>query len=349
MGPAGSVDIAAGGRHDDCAGTGGCLTVLDIGRRATHQPGIEQARDDRDRGREQQRQGCRHDDLPAAAAGEPQHEAGQREPQRRHRPQHEDVEKRPHGRNYTIRVGVSKPERSGRRTRVTVPAGTPRRILVVLPHLAVGGAERHLLQVLPRLDRGRFAVSVCATHGPDRFDAPMRAAGIPVLAPPRERHGAASVPGKALHFLRSARAVRPDLVHFFLPQAYLIGAPLAVLLGIRPRVMSRRSLNDYQRRRPIAGQLERCLHRCIDAFAANSSAVAANLVAEGVDPRRLRIIANGIDSAPFAGLDRARARDALGLAADELAIVCIANLIPYKGHADLLDALAAAALPPRWR
>lgn len=227
--------------------------------------------------------------------------------------------------------------------------GARRRILVVLPHLAVGGAESHLVQVLPRLDRRRFAVSVCATHGPGRFDADMRRAGIAVDAPPRERNGLNAVPAKFLHVLRAIRRARPDLVHFFLPQAYIVGGLAAVLLGIRPRIMSRRSLNAYQAGKPLAARFEHWLHKRMDRLVANSSAVAAELRSEGVPASRITTIVNGIDTARFAGTGRAPARAALGLADDEVAIVSVANLIPYKGHADLVAALGAARLPPRWR
>ena len=49
--------------------------------------------------------------------------------------------------------------------------------------------------------------------------------------------------------------------------------------------------------------------------------------------------------------DKGEARAALGLDADSLIGVVVANLIPYKGHRDLIDALALAApkLPPSWQ
>lgn len=215
--------------------------------------------------------------------------------------------------------------------------------------MEVGGAEGHLAQVLPRIDRRRFALSVCATHGPGRYDAALRAAGIPVDAPPRERGGLAAVPAKLLRAVRALRRERPDLVHFFLPQAYIIGGLAAVALGIRPRVMSRRSLNAYHAGKPLAARIERWLHRRMDRLIANSAAVAADLAAEGGRATQIAVIANGIDTRRFAGAGREAARAALGLAPDELAIVCIANLIPYKGHADLVSALAAAHLPMPWR
>ena len=233
---------------------------------------------------------------------------------------------------------------------VTASSGRPpRRILVVLPHLAVGGAEGHLVEVLPRLDRRRFAVTVCATHGPGRYDANMQMAGVTVDAPTRERNGPLAVPAKIFRVIRALRRERPDLVHFFLPQAYIVGGLATVLLGIRPRIMSRRSLNAYQANNPLAARFEHWLHRRMDRLVANSAAVAAELRAEGVPAARITTIVNGIDTARFAGAGRAAARAALGLADNEVAIVSVANLIPYKGHADLVAALGAARLPPRWR
>src|SRR5262249_32078601 len=64
-------------------------------------------------------------------------------------------------------------------------------------------------------------------------------------------------------------------------------------------------------------------------------------------PQRVHVIRNGIDIARFdaAGGD---ARQSLGVTADTLLLLIVANLIPYKGHADLIAALAQANadLPP---
>src|SRR3546814_1722455 len=60
---------------------------------------------------------------------------------------------------------------------------------------------------------------------------------------------------------------------------------------------------------------------------------------------------NGIDPAMVAAPSGARAacRREFNIPDDALVLIKVANLIPYKGHADLIDALAAARLPEPWR
>ncbi len=54
-------------------------------------------------------------------------------------------------------------------------------VLAVVGSLEVGGAERHLVQVLPRLDAARFQPSVfCLTHR-GTLAGEIEAAGVPVL------------------------------------------------------------------------------------------------------------------------------------------------------------------------
>jgi len=85
------------------------------------------------------------------------------------------------------------------------------------------------------------------------------------------------------------------------------------------------------------------------ALLGNSQAVLDDLVAEGAPRDRLHLIRNGIDLSRFAApAPRAAVRAAIGTAPDTLVFVCVANLIAYKGHADLLAALAAARGLPAW-
>jgi glycosyltransferase involved in cell wall biosynthesis len=113
--------------------------------------------------------------------------------------------------------------------------------------------------------------------------------------------------------------------------------------------MSRRSLSRYQRNWPAVARIERLLHRRMDAVTGNSRAVVKELSAEGIPETKLRLIYNGIDIAPE--MNRSEARRALGLSDDALVGVMVANLIPYKGHHDLIEGLAGIAgqLPADWR
>jgi glycosyltransferase involved in cell wall biosynthesis len=228
-------------------------------------------------------------------------------------------------------------------------------VLAVVGSLEVGGAERHLVQVLPRLDTARFQASVfCLTHR-GTLAGEIEAAGVPVRAPaerPRAdgalmqaRRGVAAL----WRLRRTLRASRPDVAHFFLPAAYLVGGIASLGAPVRRRVMSRRSLNDYQRDHPALARLERLLHRRMDAVLGNAQAVVDQLRREGAPAGRLGLIYNGVD--PGSAADRrGEVRGRLGIAEDALVAVLVANLIAYKGHADLLRGLAAERqrLPTGW-
>ncbi len=230
------------------------------------------------------------------------------------------------------------------------PQTTRRKILVVVPQLLVGGTELHLLRVLPALDRRTFQVSVFTTQGPGELDAAFREAGLSVIS------GTGRLPGRirgilsGLPLVALLRRMRPDVVHFFLPEAYLVGGLAALLTGQGKRVMSRRSLNHYSRARPFVRWLESRLHRRMHAVVGNSRAVLDELTAEGVPPQRLGLIRNGIEAARFAQVDRATARGMLQIPEASLVLAMVASLLPYKGHADLLEALGRVRerLPEGW-
>jgi glycosyltransferase involved in cell wall biosynthesis len=111
------------------------------------------------------------------------------------------------------------------------------------------------------------------------------------------------------------------------------------------RVMSRRSLNCYQENHKVLAWIERRLHRKMTAVLGNSRQVVRELLeVEDCPPDRVGLIYNGIDVPAF---DAART----GEGDRPLVLITVANLIPYKGHGDLLEALAGIAgdLPSGWK
>jgi glycosyltransferase involved in cell wall biosynthesis len=234
-------------------------------------------------------------------------------------------------------------------------AALPRRrpdVLFVITDFQVGGTERQLSLLASALAKAGMTVAVFGfVDGPVR--AELGRAGVEtILAAGAERSNGSllTLPLAAAHlFWLMLR--QPRIVHFFLPQAYLVGAPLAVLARIPVRVMSRRSLNTYRRWR-IVGFAERFCHGFMHAVIGNSRSVVEQLKAEGVAREQSGLIYNGLDERQFVAsgtLEEFRAR--LGLPAAAFVMTIVANLIPYKGHSDLIDALALAAprLPEGWR
>lgn len=234
-------------------------------------------------------------------------------------------------------------------------------IFYVIGNLDVGGAERHLVQVLPRLAERLECRPVIYTISYKGKLAPvLERAGIQVIEPFRAttlRNLPAAL-AKSIVLVSSVTTfcflllrLRPAIVHFFLPEAYLLGGICSLVFGNRIRIVSRRSLNCYQLKHPFFARVERWLHPRMNAVLGNSKAVVKELREEGVKEDRLGLLYNGIDHALFHDLPaRSSVRQNLGINERVLLMVCVANLIPYKGHADLIHALGGirAELPDDW-
>lgn len=251
----------------------------------------------------------------------------------------------------TVGLGFSREEQFARLTDRLEGIAARRKIRIVTLKLDVGGTERHLVQLLPRLDRRRFDVEVMTLYRGGALEETLRAQGIPVSTPRARRRFFALVES-TFRLMAAMRRDRGATFHFWLPEAYLLGGLCGLLTGSRRLMMSRRSLNRYQQRHPFLARLERFLHGRMRVVLGNSDAIARELVAEGVPESRLRVIKNGLDLDRFvATRSRGEMRAALGIPEDALVFVSVANLIHYKGHGDLFDALAIARarIGENWR
>jgi glycosyltransferase involved in cell wall biosynthesis len=224
-------------------------------------------------------------------------------------------------------------------------------VTIVTSRLDVGGTERHLTRILPALKRRGIDVTLYLMERGGALEGEVLAQGVRIEGPVRARllHWPRAMFGLA----RWLRREQPTVVHFFLPRPYVYGSMAAELAGQRRRLMSRRSLTEYRARYPLLASLERWLHGRTMGLIGNSSAVVAQLATEVKDRGKLGLIHNGIalleDAAATAG--RLRIRHALQITDDCLIIAVVANLVAYKGHRDLIEALALVAgdLPEPWR
>ena len=216
--------------------------------------------------------------------------------------------------------------------------------------LDISGTERHLATIAPRLkERGWQPVIYClAARGAQAQDAEK--AGVTVIAPTWEIKASQTSFGKFVRTLLSAAKLftilvrrRPQIVHFFLPAAYLIGAPLAIASRRPFRIMSRRSLNLYQQKYRNLRFFEHQLHRKMHALVGNSEAVTKELRHEAGNAP-VALIYNGVDISKYTPLPSRERKP------DTLRLIIVANLIPYKGHADLFRALSliSHSLPSSW-
>jgi glycosyltransferase involved in cell wall biosynthesis len=234
------------------------------------------------------------------------------------------------------------------------------KVLVLVGSFEVGGTEQHLARVLPKLHQHGFDITIYTLNPRGRLREPLLNGGIVVAEPPQLKW-IDSLPqgiGRvfklvvfSIAYMRLLKVWRPHIVHFFLPQAYLIGGILSLPFRRLVRIMSRRSLNLYQNRHPYWAQIEKILHNKMNVILGNSIAVLRNLRAEGIPERKLVLLYNGLDvQAPVSIESKRLTRSRMGLVDDCLLLVCAANLHAYKGHEDLLRALGRVSpmLPSGW-
>ena len=103
------------------------------------------------------------------------------------------------------------------------------RVLHVIDHLDLGGAQTALLDMLRHRDRCAFDIEVAVMHGRGPFAEALEALGIKVHSLSRAKWP----PDYVAEFVRLLRRADFEIVHFHLQGANWIAKPLAALVGQR--------------------------------------------------------------------------------------------------------------------
>jgi glycosyltransferase involved in cell wall biosynthesis len=145
--------------------------------------------------------------------------------------------------------------------------------------------------------------------------------------------------GRLSRWLKHADA---DLLHVHSRRGAELWGGLAARRAGVPALLTRRVDNAEP---PVLGRLKYRMYRRIVAI---SAAIEQQLIADGAAANRLRLVHSAIDADNCEpSWTRAQFLDAFNLTPDNLAVVCVAQFIPRKGHMDLLAAWSdvAAACP----
>ena len=223
------------------------------------------------------------------------------------------------------------------------------KIFYLISSLAQGGAERHLLDLVRRLDPDRFDSDICVLNDRAHFKGDVPA------GQPRYRLGSRvwASPRAFAGLVGALRAARPQIVHTYMNDANLWGRIAATFVGPRPRIMTSIHLDDMG---PGYRWLERRLAGRSDLIIAHSRSIERLLVDQlRVARERVAVIANGIDPDRFrpATADaKAASRAAHGLAADDFVALMAARIAQQKNQDLVVEALArlkaAGTLPERF-
>jgi glycosyltransferase involved in cell wall biosynthesis len=197
----------------------------------------------------------------------------------------------------------------------------------------IGGAEQHLLALLPALrDAGvdaRF-LSLDAGGDAERFHSALDERGVPWT---KVRCGLDLSPRLAATVAARVRAERPDLLHTHMVHADAYGS-LAAHASRIPFVSTRH--NDDRYLLGLFRYVDRGLMSGVKRIVAISEAVRAFHVQAGLPAEKLETIHYGLDALPATPSEVTPA--AAGIPAGVPLLLAIGRLIEQKDHATLLDA-----------
>jgi L-malate glycosyltransferase len=210
---------------------------------------------------------------------------------------------------------------------VNLPEPTP--IAVFMTAFEPGGTERQMSELVRRLDPERFKVHVACLHKQGAWLPRVAERAASVVEFPIQGFARAATVAQMLSFARWCRRERIAVVQTCDLYANIFGLPGAALARVPVRIGSRRELNPDKS--PGQIRLQRLAYRSATKVVANSQAARQILEAEGLEPRSIAVVANGVD---LASVVRREHRGAVRT------IVTVANLRPEKSHETLLAAAA---------
>ena len=223
----------------------------------------------------------------------------------------------------------------------------PRKILYVITHLWVGGAEATLTRLVTAERKIADEITVVALRPGGPHADRMRAGGVNVV---ELNFGSLfGVPAGLYRLARLIARTRPEIV-----QGWMYHGDLAALIGLalsgRRRATRlgwaiRGSDIDFSR---YSLQLRLVVKACAllsrqpDLITANSAAGLKVHLGYGYRPRRAEIIPNGIDTRRFRPDPdlRATVRRELGIPAEAIVLAHVARVNPMKDHQVFLAAMA---------
>lgn len=220
------------------------------------------------------------------------------------------------------------------------------RVMLVTTGLGLGGAEVQVVQLARRLTERGWVVQVVSLIEPGGLADELREVGIPV-ASLQMRSPASLAPG-ALRLVRLLWAWRPDVVHAHMFHANLLCrlvrplAPIPVLICTAHSTYEAGSGVKNKREVTWRERAYRISDFLCDVTTQISEAGLRRYVAVGaVNPRKVRVVRNGIDTGTFSPSAGAREQLRRELGVERTFVwLAVGRLAAPKDYPTLLRAVA---------
>lgn len=220
-----------------------------------------------------------------------------------------------------------------------------KKVLFSVGSLNVGGAETQLTLLIEGLiSRGwQCDVFVLQQEGP--LVERLQQAGAGIHTPGFKTGRGPLIFVEILKSIFMAcmliRKNRYRVVHGYLPLANFIIASAAYICRVPQIYTSKRALGTHQDRHPMWRRFDNIANRLSSKIVANSQGVKDDVISrESVAGENIELIYNGLnfDQIEIGQSLRSKYRDELALTEGDIAVIVVANLIPYKGHEDVIRA-----------
>ncbi|MBI1784667.1 glycosyltransferase [Candidatus Sumerlaeota bacterium] len=220
---------------------------------------------------------------------------------------------------------------------MTVPSKI--HVLRVITWLPVGGIERKIVDVLPRLDQSRFEVSLVCIRERGPLADELEAAGVPVeVIPFRSR-----LDMRGLRQLADLmRRKKIDVVHSHMYRSNVAATIAARMAGVKRVWAQIHNVDTWETRRQL--WMDRFLCRWRDGIIAVSEEVRRDAIYHlRIPPDKVRVLYNGVDLSRFGreSAQGAKAREELraqeGVAAGEVVFLMAARMVEQKRPQDFID------------
>ncbi|MFE3290950.1 glycosyltransferase [Rhodococcus sp. NPDC059234] len=203
-----------------------------------------------------------------------------------------------------------------------------------MPDLRVGGAERHVATLLPRMDPTRFEPSTICIGDEGALFPTLTEAGVDAKA----LHCTKRQAVRALWILvREMRRARTDVVVVRGYSAETLGRLAARIAGVRHTIMWVHNAGDTAPRGRVRILTDRVLTRWTGAYFGVANAQLPYLIDDlGYPAEKVRVIHNGVDPAKFTTATDRSVLSEFGFGVGDPVAAILAALRLEKDHATLL-------------
>jgi len=209
-------------------------------------------------------------------------------------------------------------------------------ILRIITWLPVGGIERRIVALLPKLDKDKFNVSLCCIKKRGVLADELEKVGVPVyLSPMRSRLN----PIDLWKLAKLIKTLKIDIVHTHMYRSNVPGTIAAKLANVPIIISNVHTINEWESKRQLL--MDKLLMRFRSRVVAVSEEVRNCIIEKTkINPEKCIVIYNGVDLNKFQSipLPNESYYESLGLNRNDKIIIMAARLVKIKNHSCLFRA-----------